>query len=252
MTNFWNEIKSEDTPVLILFLIGIILKPFLSIYLIIAFFVIVYFSLKSWKTAWILVVVGMILGFFFEFLGTHTGIPFGWYYYDQLGLQYAGVSLYVPVMWGIYTFEAYFFARQVTKGWKASVLTAILLVVLDLALDPIMTSWNAWVWITKTEINWFGIPWTNYTGWFISSASIVLTYIAIIRFLRGNKEDYSPNVRLEFASAPYLFELLTFFIYTLIIYTSTSTVSLAVLYALLLAITVLTIVILQHKKILKK
>ena len=244
MTSLWSEIKSGDTLVLILFLIGIILKPFPPIYLIIAFFVIAYFSLRSWKSAWILVVAGMIFGFLFEFLGTHTGIPVGWYYYDRLGLQYAGVSLYVPVMWGIYTFEAYFFARQVTKGWRASLLTAILLVILDLALDPIMTSWNAWVWVTKTEINWFGIPWTNYVGWFVSSMSIVLVYIAVVRFLRGNKEDYAPKIRLEFTSAPYLFELLTFFVYTL-----TSRVNLAVLCALILAIAVVTLVIVQYKTI---
>ena len=245
MRGLWREIKSKDSLVILLFLVGIILKPFPPVYLVIAFFVIGYFSLTNWKTAWILVVTGMILGFFFEFLGTRTGIPFGWYYYDRLSLQYAEVSLYVPVMWGIYTFEAYFFSRQITKGWKTSVLTAILLVILDLALDPIMTAWNAWVWVTKTEINWFGIPWTNYVGWFIASASIVLMYIVVIRYLKGNDEEFAPQIRLELSGLPYLFELLTFFVYTL-----TSPVNLPVLYALIIAVAIVTALICMAKGVL--
>ena len=243
MKSAWYSLKNRDIIVLILFLIGIILKPFPLVYLSIAFFVIIYFSLTSWKSAWILVLIGMILGFFFEFLGTRTGIPFGLYYYDRLGLQFLGISLYVPIMWGIYTFEVYLFSRTLTKGWKTSIISATLLVILDLALDPIMTSWNAWVWITKTQINWFGIPWTNYVGWFISAALIVLTYLGIVEVLRDGKENFAPRIRLEYACLPYLVELLTFFVYTL-----NSKVNQAVLYSLILAITTVIVLIALNTK----
>ena len=243
MKAFWSKNKSKDTIILFLLLVGIILKQSPLVYLIIAFFVIGYFSWTSWKTAWILVITGMVLGFIFEFLGTRTGIPFGWYYYDKLSLQYAGISLYVPIMWGIYTFEAYFFVRQITRGWKTAILTATLLVILDLALDPIMTSWNAWVWITKTEINWFGIPWTNYVGWFISSFTIVLGYLAVIRYLRNAKEDFDPKIREELTALPYLFEILTFFVYTL-----NYPVNKAVLWSLILAVITVAVLIINSKK----
>ena len=210
-----SKFLSRDTLFLVLFIVGIFVKYIFFIYLGIAFIVLLYFSLKSWKTAWVLFTVGFVLGFFFEILGTHTCFPFGCYYYDRLALQYAGISIYVPIMWGIYTFETYLFARQITVGWKTSILVAILLVILDLTLDPFMTSWKAWVWVTKTEVNWFGVPWTNFVGWFIVSAIIVLTYLGVIYKFRDGKEEYNLNTTIEVASLPYLFDLLSFYLFTI-------------------------------------
>ena len=34
----------------------------------------------------------------------------------------------------------------------------------DLFLDPQMVSWRLWVWDRRG--GYFGIPWTNYAGWF--------------------------------------------------------------------------------------
>ncbi|MGQ4892651.1 MAG: carotenoid biosynthesis protein [Candidatus Njordarchaeia archaeon] len=214
MEDLYNKFKTKENLILTLFLFGILYKDEF-VYLGIAFFVIIYLSIRGWRRAWVLFVVGMILGFFFEFLGTRTGIPFGWYYYDRLSLQFYGVSIYVPIMWGIYTFETYLFARQVSSGWKACVLVASLLVILDLVLDPFMTSWKAWVWVTKTKINWFGIPWTNYVGWFVTSFTIVLAYLGVVQFVWKGDEGYELDTFVEMTAMPYLFELLSFYIITM-------------------------------------
>ncbi len=164
-------------------------------------------SLTFWKGAWILLLSGVFMGFTFELLGTRTGIPFGLYYYKELKPQVLGVAFFVPIAWGTYLFLSYLTARSFLKGPKALLMASSLMVMLDLSLDPIMTGWEAWVWITKTEINWYGIPWTNYLGWFIVSLLSLLLY----RGLGGNDTDIKRSIVLKSIPAIYLLEMFVFY-----------------------------------------
>jgi len=162
-------------------------------------------SLTFWRGAWILLLSGITMGFTFEFIGTKTGLPFGLYYYQELRPQVLGVALFVPIAWGTFLFLSYLTARSFVRGFKAILMASTLMVVLDLAMDPIMTSWKAWVWVTKTEINWYGIPWSNYSGWFAVSLLSLLLY----RFLAG-KDDLREIRALKFVPLLYLLEMFVF------------------------------------------
>lgn len=200
---------SSDDFIVFLVILGVFLKIVFPIYLAVMFFSIIYFSLRSWKKAWLLFLIGVILGAFFEVIGVLYGFPFGSYYYDRLNPKMFGVALYVPIMWGIYSFLGYLAARYYYNDWRTIFLTGIFLVVIDLALDPIMVSWNAWVWITQTYTNWFGIPFTNYVGWFFVTISIVGTY----KFITKSNDGWSVSSKI--LPLPIITELFTFWLYTL-------------------------------------
>jgi lycopene beta-cyclase len=42
----------------------------------------------------------------------------------------------------------------------------------DLFLDPQMVQWRLWIWDRPPPTGYFGIPWTNYAGWFLCAATL--------------------------------------------------------------------------------
>jgi len=92
------------------------------------------------------------------------------------------------------------------RGWRRILLASLLMCMFDLSIDPVMTSWNGWVWKTATPLNWFGIPWTNYVGWFLVSLAIFWLYE------RSSSPDLNqPIARL--GPPIYLLEMFTFALY---------------------------------------
>ena len=60
----------------------------------------------------------LLFGYFIEFLGLHTGWPFGEYVYDDsLGLNLGGVPLVVPFAWAMMAHPVLVAARKVTIKW---------------------------------------------------------------------------------------------------------------------------------------
>jgi len=125
----------------------------------------------------LIVPLGFAVGLAFEVLGVSTGLPFGRYRYVALdSARLVGVPLIVPVMWGVFSALAYLAARPFTRGIRLVLLASSLMVVLDLALDPAMTSWQAWVWEGGWGPWWQGVPLSNFTGWFLVSAIVLGLY----------------------------------------------------------------------------
>jgi len=126
------------------------------------------------------------IGFLAEFLGVNYGVGFGgsYVYRDQLGMLW-GVPLKVPVYWAIFIYTSFVISSS-SFGWFGiarprlsrhsgirAILTLLLLVLLDglltmnidMALDPVQTIRESWVW--KTTGPYFGIPIGNFIGWFV-------------------------------------------------------------------------------------
>ncbi|MGE3807820.1 MAG: carotenoid biosynthesis protein, partial [Gemmataceae bacterium] len=45
---------------------------------------------------------------------------------------------------------------------------ALAATVWDLLIDPVFTHWKVWIWTHPR--GYFGIPWSNYLGWFVVTA----------------------------------------------------------------------------------
>lgn len=121
-----------------------------------------------------------IAGLGVETIGVHTGWPFGHYAYTAvLGQQVFGVPLSIAGAWIIVTALAHLatagMAHARLPGQVRAALTAACLAVCtDALLDPVAVfSDHDWVW--QTSGAYYGIPWTNFSGWLLVSFLLQLT-----------------------------------------------------------------------------
>lgn len=139
----------------------------------------------------------MMMTFAIEFVGVHTGLPFGHYTYgDMLGPVIVGVPVIIPLAWFMMIYPSVIAAQFLARSTPAQVLVvATLMTGWDFYLDPQMTSENYWTWVhTGVEVN--AIPLTNYAGWFISSALIGWLALRIIATIEPQWTHTIPMVML--------------------------------------------------------
>lgn len=123
------------------------------------------FSFLGLKKSLIFLVVSSFVSYFFEFVGTTTGIPFGRYKYSNFLQPFIGpVPALIPPTWSSL---AYFCGISSSSFLSAS----IMMVALDLAFDPRLSP-HLWQWLDQGQ--YFGVPISNFAGWFFTSASIFL------------------------------------------------------------------------------
>lgn len=117
------------------------------------------------------------VGWVFEFVGVHTGVPFGSYAYGAgLGPRLAGVPLLVPLAWTMLGYPSYLAAeRLTTHWWSGAALGAATMAGWDLFLDPQLLAAGAWRWAgpPPTWPGSLGVPLANTGGWL--AAGLVVT-----------------------------------------------------------------------------
>jgi putative membrane protein len=116
----------------------------------------------------------ILLTWAIEAIGVATGFPFGSYSYThRLQPQLLGVPLLIPLAWLMMLPPSWAVAQRLSrpKGRLVfSALSALAFTAWDLFLDPQMVKWGLWIW--RGTSGYFGIPWTNFAGWFLSSLLI--------------------------------------------------------------------------------
>lgn len=128
-------------------------------------------------------VIVVTLGWLAEFIGSHTGFPFGRYAYTgRLQPQLGKVPLLIPLAWLMMLPPAWAVAATVTAPGARTLfvlVAALAFTAWDLFLDPQMVMWQMWVWGETGEArngarapHYFGIPWTNFAGWFAVAALV--------------------------------------------------------------------------------
>jgi len=116
--------------------------------------------------------VSYVLAFFIEFLGVHTGIPFGRYTYSSiLGPELLNVPLAIPFLWSSLLYFSWI------AGRGKIVISSILMLAMDLSFDP-RFSMHLWHWAVPGI--YFGVPVSNFFGWFIASISIFVVLLLIL------------------------------------------------------------------------
>lgn len=148
-----------------------------------------------------IVVVSAVLTYLVELLGSKTGWPFGPYHYtDALQPQLFDVPLLIPLAWLMMLPASWGVASLIVgkkrPAWLFAVLSGLVFTAWDLYLDPQMVLKGLWEWHNPS--GYFGIPWSNYLGWWLSG--IVLTLVLVgLGLLRSNATG------LEQARRPLLF-----------------------------------------------
>jgi uncharacterized membrane protein len=134
----------------------------------------------------------LVVGNIFENLSVRTGFPFGGYYFTDV----MGPKLFaVPILLGLaYLGMAYFswtLARVILGGMRnrlagpgvvtVPLVAAFILVAWDLSMDPVWsTIVHAWIW--RNGGAYFGVPTSNFLGWYMT---VYLIFQLFALYMRG-------------------------------------------------------------------
>jgi len=116
-----------------------------------------------------------------EYTGIHWGIPFGvrFRYHADLQPRLLGcVPLFIPLAWLVLAYSPIVLLRQwrpahsrsMRRWLLKSVSAAAMLCIADFSLDPLAVAVQAWTW--EQPGAYFGIPASNYWGWFVVGLTI--------------------------------------------------------------------------------
>lgn len=153
---------------------------FAQLHILIAFGVLATVLVKYTGFRWTVgLAVIYVLSFVSEHVGTGYGIPFGGYSYTGLlGIRIGPrVPVLIPLSWFLMSMPAWVVARSVFPEGQAArvgriVLGAWGLVLWDLALDPAM-SFLAPYWQWAETGPYYGMPWSNLVGWFVTGVVLM-------------------------------------------------------------------------------
>jgi uncharacterized membrane protein len=105
------------------------------------------------------------VGYLAEIAGVTFGAPFGAYRYtDALGLRWFNVPVVMMAAWIVLTGYIWSFRQR-------PIVAAFWMTALDLLIDPLGAGPLAF-WLWERSGPYYGIPWTNFLGWFVVSVLI--------------------------------------------------------------------------------
>jgi putative membrane protein len=107
----------------------------------------------------------LIAGFLVEVVGVSTGIIFGGYSYTNvLGFQLFNTPIILGFNWAMLVYMAYVIVDKLKiNEWQKVVLSAVILVIYDLVLEPFAIFYGLWKWDAINP------PVQNYIAWFVIS-----------------------------------------------------------------------------------
>jgi putative membrane protein len=110
-----------------------------------------------------------------EGVGVATGYPYGSFNYSEgMGWKVAGLVpwtvafAWTPLLFTAVSAVLYFLPAKDSTGVivRRSLMVAVLLVLMDLVLDPGAVATGLWAFASPGR--YYGVPWTNFAGWLLS------------------------------------------------------------------------------------
>ena len=117
---------------------------------------------KTWNRSFLLFgLVVLLVGFFSELVGVHTGLLFGDYTYGgSLGPKLWDIPLIIALNWLLLVYSTGVLVQRLAMPWLLKAfLAAGLMVLLDMLIEPVAAVLDYWTWQD------FRIPASNYWGW---------------------------------------------------------------------------------------
>lgn len=209
----------------------ITLRPYFVVFLLVYLFACtLHLGLKR---AFLFVVVGYIIAWVSEYSSIHNGIPYGHYYYicqtkgrelwvlgvpfmDSMSfvfLSYASYSMALFAMsplirqGGIYLLEN----RRLRHSLKVRLLGALFCMYLDVIIDPVALQGNKWflgqIYGYPVDGVYFGIPISNFIGWFVVGFFLIYALQLIDRLLttKGVKDIFGATCTWRYLIGPGLY-----------------------------------------------
>ncbi len=169
----------------------------------------------GWKKTFLFTVVGYLISFLSEYSSINTGFPYGWYYYIEATkdreLWFAGVPFFDSLSYVFLAYCSYATALLVVspvKAWGMNFVTletrairrslavlflgSLFQVFLDIIVDPVALQGRRWflgqIYGYQEPGCHFGVPLSNYIGWWGVSVVMVLG-LQIIDSVLGRKAE---------------------------------------------------------------
>lgn len=175
-----------------------------------------------WSGILVFIVIALVVSNVLENASILTGFPFGHYHYTNalgpklflvpvaIGLAYIGTGY---LAWVIATV----LVSEVRRGSSAfttvavPVVASFVMVVWDLCFDPAFSTVLHW-WIWEQGGGYFGVPLTNYLGWFLTVYLFYQGFALYLRWRRAGRVERPALPRAYFfqAVALYAVQGLTF------------------------------------------
>jgi putative membrane protein len=170
-------VKKEMTGIVILIILygvglsGILLPAFrplvlpLSAYNLLISFLILLHSYRWKKEMLFASFLVFLIGFFVEWVGVHTSLLFGTYWYGaNLGPKFLEVPFIIGINWAMLTLVSSAVGKTLTKSMLLNVvLGASLMTGMDWLMEPVAIKSDFWHWKNET------IPVYNFICWFVVS-----------------------------------------------------------------------------------
>lgn len=133
----------------------------------------------GWQKIIMFIVITFLVSWIFETISIATGFPFGRFYYtDLFGIKAGNVPFGIMLE---YFFTGYLawtigglFLNESTAGINKKnlmilpVLSAFIMVIWNISFDPVMSTVEGnWIWVNGGQF--FGVPLTNFAGWFFTT-----------------------------------------------------------------------------------
>lgn len=185
------------------------------------------------KTCWF-TAVGYLIAFGSEYSSINNGFPYGWYYYveatrgkelwvagvpffDSLSYVFLSYCSYATALlvlspvkgerWGLTLLET----GRLRRSFPALLLGSLFQVFLDIVTDPVALQGHRWflgkIYGYREVGTHFGVPFSNYLGWWLVSALLVGALQLIDRLIvdvRRPAGVASPPLRCLYAPFLYL------------------------------------------------
>jgi len=155
----------------------LILNSVLSLIFTILFFIIVFLhGIERYgkKGMLIFFIITFAISYFFENLSILTGFPFGFYHYSST-LGILTVPLIIVFAYFAMGYLSWMLSHVLTGQYTRKLegkqifivplIATFLMVMWDLTMDPITSTLDA-LWVWQTPGVYFGVPISNFVGWF--------------------------------------------------------------------------------------
>jgi len=162
----------------------------------------------GWRKVGLFTVAGYLIAFTSEWVSINTGFPYGWYYYiDRTSareLWIAGVPFFDSLSYVFLCYCSYSLAiftlsplqwknrdlvpletRSIRRSFAVLFLGSLYQAYLDIIIDPVSLQGSRWflgqIYGYREAGYHFGVPLTNYLGWWLVSALMILALQQIDR-----------------------------------------------------------------------
>lgn len=141
----------------------------------------------------------VMIGNIFENVGVLTGFPFGHYFFTEvMGPKIFQVPIFLGLAYVGMGYLAWTLARVILRDTRGilvgsrivtlPLVAASIMVAWDLAMDPVWaTIVHAWIWVRGGA--YFGVPVSNFFGWYLT---VYISYQLFALYLRGSRVNANP------------------------------------------------------------